>query len=276
VAIVANERDGKRSYLFEDGEERTFAATGVTLLRKVDHPDPDQQQTCAHLLSLLAKRAGRRDSETATRSMVDAQVARFHKKYPGGFFGSGWRSNARSAFAGQVRAGVMAQTQERFAPGRVSELLEKRKFVELWADALAMLEASGLTGGDLQRSQVPAEQQLLAEALAELMHGKQSYEHRFERWIAAYATVFKGAPSWQTATALPAMLNPVEHVYVEPTTFRKQLKLLALPSSFGSRPSGTAYTRCLSAAKSLANMLATRGEVPRDLIDIHDFIRVTV
>lgn len=276
VAIGSGEGDGKRSYLFEDGEERTFGAVGVTLLRTVDHPNADQQQTCAHLLSLLAKRAGRRDAETITRSTVDAQVARFQKKYPGGFFGSGWRSNTRSAFAGQVRAGVMAQTQERFGLDRVSELLEKRKFAELWGDALEMLNASGLAAGDLQRLQAPAEQQLLAEALADLAHGKQSYEHRFERWISAYASAFKSAPSWQTATALSAMLTPVEHVYVEPTAFRKQLKLLALPSTFGGRPSGTAYTRCLAAAKSLANMLATRGEVPRDLIDVHDFIRVTV
>jgi hypothetical protein len=28
-------------------------------------------------------------------------------------------------------------------------------------------------------------------------------------------------------------------------------------------------------AQALANMLAQRGEVPRDLLDVHDFVRVT-
>jgi hypothetical protein len=141
---------------------------------------------------------------------------------------------------------------------------------------LARLNASGMATGELVRARMPDEQRLLAEALAELLHGKQSYEHRFERWVGTYASVFKSAPSWQTATALSAMMTPVEHVYVEPTAFRKQLKRLALPSAFGSRPSGTAYLRCLGAAKSLANLLATHGEVPRDLLDVHDFIRATV
>lgn len=275
VGIVSGEGEGKRSYLFEDGEERTLGAAGVHLMRKVEHPDPDQQQTCAHLLALVAKRAGHRDAETS-KSTVDAQLVRFHKKYHEGFFGSRWRSAAKSAFAGQVRGGAMAETQKRLASDRVARLLEERKFAELWDDALARLNASGMATGELQRARMPDEQRLLAETLANLLHGKQSYEHRFERWIGAYASVFKSAPSWQTATALSAMMTPVEHVYVEPTAFRKQLKRLALPSAFGSRPSGAAYLRCLAAAKSLANMLATHGEVPRDLLDVHDFMRATV
>jgi hypothetical protein len=276
VGILSGEGEGKRTYLFEDGEERTLSATGVQLMRKVERLDAEQQQTCTHLLSLLAKRAGRRDAGAPTRSAVDAQLARFHKKYHGGFFGDGWRNAAKTAFAGQVRGGVMARTQERLGSERVAELLEKRNFAELWDDALAMLSASGLAAGELQPARLPAEHRLLAEALADLLHGKQSYDHRFERWIATYTSVFKRAPSWQTATALPAMLAPTEHVYVEPTAFRKQLKLLALPSAFGTRPSGATYVRCLAAAKSLANRLATHGEVPRDLLDVHDFVRATV
>lgn len=41
----------KRSYLFEDGEERTLGTAGVLWMLKVEHPDPDQQQTCGHLLA---------------------------------------------------------------------------------------------------------------------------------------------------------------------------------------------------------------------------------
>lgn len=276
VGIVTGEGEGKRSYLFEDGEERTLGVAGISHMQKVDHPDRDQQETCAHLLSLLAKREGRRSAEAPTRSAVDAQLGRFHRKYPGGFFGNEWRAAAKTAFAGQARGGVLSQIQTRFAADRVAELLEKQKFAELWEDAVQLLNASGLAAGDLQRARLPAEQRLLAEALAELLQGDQSYEHRFDRFIAAYVSLFKDSPSWQTTTALSALLVPVEHVYVEPAAFRKQLKLLALPSSFGARPTGAAYARCLSAAKTLANMLATRGEVPRDLLDVHDFIRATV
>jgi hypothetical protein len=275
VGILTGEGEGKRSYLFEDGEERTLGAAGIGHMRKVDRPDRDQQQTCAHLLSLLAKRAGRRGAEAPSKSAIDAQLARFHRKYPGGFFGNEWRNAAKTAFAGQARGGVMAQVQARFAAERVAGLLEQQKFAELWDDAIELLNASGLAAGDLQRARPPGEQRLLAEALRDLLHGEQSHEHRFDRFLSAYASVFKDPPSWQTTTALSALFVPVDHVYVEPTSFRKQLKLLALPSSFGARPTGAAYSRCLSAAKTLANMLATRGEVPRDLLDVHDFVRAT-
>lgn len=276
VGVITNEGEGKRSYLFEDGEERTLGPAGIGLMRKVDHPDRDQQQTCAHLLSLLAKRAGRRDAEAPSRAAVDTQLTRFHRKYPGGFFGKEWRNAAASAYAGQARSGVMGQVQQRFSAERVAELVEKQKTLELWDDAVQLLTVSGLAAGDIEAGRLPGEQRQLADALCDLLHGQQSYDHRFERWISAYASVFKDAPSWQTATALPALFNPIEHVYVEPAAFRKQLKVLALPGGFGGRPSGVAYTRCLTAAKTLANMLATRGEVPRDLLDVHDFIRRTV
>jgi len=117
---------------------------------------------------------------------------------------------------------------------------------------------------------------LLAEKTRELLHGRDTYEARFDRFIAAYESVFREAPSWQTATALPALMSPVDHVYVEPTSFRKQLKALSRYSAFAARPNGAAYTRCLGMAQSLANMLAARSEVPRDLLDIHDFVRFTV
>jgi hypothetical protein len=68
VGIVSSEGEGKRSYLFEDGEERTLGAVGVTLMRRVDRPDAEQRQTCAHLLSLLAKRTTRRDAEATARA----------------------------------------------------------------------------------------------------------------------------------------------------------------------------------------------------------------
>lgn len=276
VAIVVAEGEAKRSYLFEDGEERTLGAAGIGHMRKVDHPDREQQQTCAHLLSLLAKRGARRDAEAPSRAAVDAQLARFHRKYPGGFFGNEWRNAAKSSYAGRGRGGVMNEIQERFAQERVTARLEKQQFAELWDDAVELLRASGLATADLQRARPASEQRLLAEALSNLLQGEQSYEHRFDRFIATYASLFRDPPSWQTTTAFSALLVPIEHVYVEPTAFRKQLKLLALPSAFGARPGGAAYLRCLAAAKKLANMLATRGEVPRDLLDVHDFIRATV
>lgn len=275
VGIASGERDGKRSYLFEDGEERTLGATGIGLMRKVESPDRSQQQTCSRLLALLAKRASRPDArQTSIISGVEKQLTRFHKKYHAGFFGNEWREDAKVAFARKAR-GVAQQVQERLSVDRVAQLLAQQKFSVVWSDVVTLVNASGLTTGELSDTKEPGAQRALAEATNALLHGPESYDHRFDRWIAAYASEFGDAPSWQTATALSALMAPVDHVYVEPSAFRKQLRSLGRPATFGTRPASAAYARCLAAAQALANMLATRGEVPRDLLDVHDFIRTT-
>jgi len=116
----------------------------------------------------------------------------------------------------------------------------------------------------------------LGAAVRELLHGQGSHETRFDNFIACFDSAFGKPPGWQTATALSALMFPTAHVYVEPNAFRKQLKLLSRSSPLGARPSGASYARCLDMAHTLANQLAAKGEVPRDLFDVHDFIRVTV
>jgi hypothetical protein len=277
VGVLSAERDGKRSYLFEDGEERVMGAGGIELMRKVDQPNRDQQATCARLLALLAKREGRGGAEEAPGSAaVIKQLERLHKKFSGGFFSKEWRVDDKAMFARQTRASVVPKAQDQLSRKNLQNLVKEGKFEQLWGKAVAILDESGLAATQLRATSVKDQQQLIGMATFELLHGPDSYERRFDRFVAAYGTVFGETPSWQTATALPALMSPVDQVYVEPTSFRKQLKALSRYSAFVARPNSAAYQRCLSMAQALANMLAARGEVPRDLLDVHDFVRATV
>ena len=277
VGVLSGEQDGKRRYLFEDGEERILGAGGIELMDKVEVPDRDQQATCARLMTLLAKREGRAESaESPGVSAVIKQLARLHEKYPGGFFGKTWRSDEKISSSRQSRNAGAPKRKAALALKNLEKLERAQRYDEIWDQVVALLDESGLASGQLKAASGAEPQRLIAEKTRELLHGTGSYEARFDRFVAAYETVFHEAPSWQIATALPALMSPVDHVYVEPALFRKQLKALSRYSAFAARPNAAAYIRCLGMAQALANMLAARGEIPRDLLDVHDFVRVTV
>jgi hypothetical protein len=277
VGVLSGEEDGKRRYLFEDGEERIMGAGGIQLMFKVEHPDRDQQATCARLMALLAKRAGRTESaEAPGTAAVLRQLEKLRKKYPGGFFGKEWRSAEKVGDARQTRTTTAPKVQAELSSKNFEKLERTQRYEVIWGHVVTLLGESGLVSSPLKLPTGVDQLRLLTEKTRELLHGRDTYEARFDRFIAAYESVFREAPSWQTATALPALMSPVNHVHVEPTFFRKQLKALSRYSAFAARPNGAAYTRCLGMAQALANMLAARGEVPRDLLDIHDFVRVTV
>jgi len=277
VGVLSGEEDGKRRYLFEDGEERIMGAGGIQLMFKVEQPDRDQQATCARLMALLAKREGRSESaEAAGATTVVKQLERLHKKYQTGFFGKEWRSDEKNTYARQTRTTTAPKVQAELSAKNLEKLERAQRYNEIWGLVVKLLAESGLVPGQLKSPSNVEQQRLLAEKTRELLHGSDTYEARFDRFVAAYESALREAPSWQAATALPALMSPVDHVYVEPTSFRKQLKALSRYSAFAARPNGAAYTRCLGMAQGLANMLAARGEVPRDLLDVHDFVRFTV
>ncbi|MDF3068481.1 MAG: hypothetical protein K0R38_4082 [Polyangiaceae bacterium] len=277
VGVLSERGEGRCSYLFEDGEERTLGAQGMQLLRQVERPSREQQVTWTHLLNLLAKRRGPREPRVLSAdAAIEGQVERFRERFTSGFFGKPWNDQPGEATARRARQALVPKVQSLLSPERVAGAIAEQRIADVWHIAVTLLEESGMTSGSLPSPRGAEEQRQLAQAVVDLLHGTQSYERRFDRWVAAYVIAAGDGPSWQTATTLPALLSPVEHVYVDPQTFRKQLSSLGRPSTLGGRPSGVAYLRCLVAAQSLANLLAARGVIPRDLLDVHDFVRSTI
>lgn len=276
VSVLSGQRDGKRRYLFESGEERTMGAGSLDLMRKVEQPSNDQRATYARLVALLAKREKQTEPAKAPgATAVVKQLERFHKRYANGFFGKEWKSDKTSMHARQARGALVDKAQNTFAKENLGKLERTEKFEAVWNQVVASLTEAGMATAQLKPVSLPDHQRALSNAVLDLLYGAEAYERRFDRWVGVFESVFHEPPSWETATSLAALVTPLEHVLVEGPTFRKQLKALSRYSSFGARPAGGAYLRCLTMSQALANMLAERGEVPRDLLDVHDFIRVT-
>ncbi|HVY28238.1 MAG TPA: hypothetical protein VHB79_16895 [Polyangiaceae bacterium] len=271
MAVLADQFEGKRTYLFEDGEERTLGLAGIQLMRKVEEPDHEERATCAHLISRLSARSGKATVDAGAAG-VAKQLQRFLERYEGGFSGAAWRKDERAGLARRARHTVSKDARLRLSSRSLEQMLERAEFAAIWRAALELVTISGLA---VELGPLPAvsEQRVLAQALRDLLHDQRSFDYRFDRWVAVYLSVFSESPSWQAATVLPALMSPVEHLLIDQSSFRRQLTVLKRPSALGGRPSGAAYSRCVSAARSLANLLAAHGQVPRDLLDVHDFIR---
>jgi len=281
VGVLASEKDGKRRYLFENGEERTLANGFHQMMLRVETPSPDQQVAFARLQGILAGRARDPDAAGAkpTGWSLGNQLAKFRESYPAGVSDPDWIAEVRGGASGsQSRQSILKDAQEQLSAKAIDSLLSGQKFTELWELVVALVSRGNLVPSSQLKLKAPSGEPLrvLAVAIRELLHGTPSYDKRFDRFLSAFEAAVGAAPGWELATALSALVHPIEHVCIEPSMFKKQLKVSSIKRTIAARPSSTGYASFLSIARLVANKLAEQGEVPRDLWDVRDFIVFTL
>jgi hypothetical protein len=276
VGVLAGEVDGKRRFLFENGEERTLANGFEQLMKRVEGPTPEQQLAFARLQEVLSGRAKNRgDGREASGFTLAKQLVKFRETYSAGFSDPSWLEDVRGGAKGRVRTALTA-AEERLSAVALDSLASQPGSADAWQVARDILAASGLVpAAQLARTR-PSKEQRLADAIRELLHGTGAYEKRFDHFVSMFTTAFGAPPGWELATALSALVHPADHVCVETAMFKKQVKAVSAKRSIPAQPSGNGYATFLSVARLIANKLVERGEVPRDLLDVRDFIVFTM
>lgn len=274
LGVLTGERDGKRSYLFESGEERIIASAAWDMMRKVSPLDSEQEATLARLTALVARRQGRPDpSKPAGFSLVE-QLDTLRLSFPRGLRDAEWKTEGR---AGRLRGQRLSDAQNALSMASLDALLKAQQFEAVWTLVAKTLRSSELVPNEqlkvVAASGTPPQ---IAGAVRELLYGSATLEQRIDRFVVAYETAFKKQPRWETVTALLALSFPSEYVLVDLASFRKQLKALGAKGTLPPRPTGAAYARCANAARVVSGKLAEGGELPQDLLDVHDFIRFTL
>ena len=275
VGVLAGEKDGKRRYLFENGEERTLANGFDQLMKRVERPTPDQQLAFARLQGVLAGRA-KNGGEGGKPSgfALSSQLVKLRETYPSGFSDPRWLEDVRGGANGRLRTALAAAEEQLSA--KALDSLTSRSPADVWQVVRDVLASSGLVpAAQLALKQSSGEREL-AGAIRELLHGTGAHDKRFDRFVATFTAAFGAPPGWELVTALSALVHPLDHVCVEPTTFRKQVKAVSAQRSVSARPSAGGYATFLSVARLIANKLTEQGEVPRDLIDVRNFIVFTM
>jgi hypothetical protein len=284
IGVLAWETGGKRGYLFEDGEERTMANGFHNLMRKVEQPSPDQKAASVRLQRLLMARANAQSTSPGANGLnFSHQLMSFRDSYPAGLLDPKWVLDIRGEGAEQRsprhRSSLILSAQEQLSVSVLDALIANQQYEELYDLIVSVLSHTDLVpSAQLKKSKTANRdrQRDLANSARELLYGTQPYAQRFDRYVAALAA-YSGEPTrWEMATALSAVVHPSEHICIHPMNFRLQLKAAGSRETIATRPNCAAYTRLLAVARVIAKKLGDQNELPRDLLDIHDFIRATL
>jgi len=282
VGVLAWEADGKRGYLFENGEERTMANGYFELMRRVEQPSADERAAYARLQGILAARASANASTQLGATFADL-VAKFRETYAGGLQDPRWIEEVRGEGVERRtprhRNAMVRDAREQLSSSVLDALISSQRHDHLWNQVTSVLGRTDLVPASQLRNpkSVDVQQQRgLAVAVRDLLYGETPYEKRFERYLGALTGFFGEPARWEIATALSALVNPTEHVCVHPTIFRQQLKATGSRGTVAARPSSAAYTRLLVVARFVGGQLVGQGEEPRDLLDVRDFMQIAL
>jgi hypothetical protein len=282
VGVLAWEADGKRGYLFANGEERTMAGDFFELMRRVEQPNAEEQAAYARMQRILAARAKADDSARRGATFAD-HVERFRETYADGLQDAKWiveiRGEGAERRSPRHRDAVLEEAKEQLSSAALDAMLGSLKHEQLWDLVTSILGRTDLVpAAQLKKpkSVTPEQQRGLAIAARELLYAKTPYEQRFDRYLGALAAFYGEPARWEIATALSAIVHPGEHVCVQPAVFRQQLKATGSSGTVAAKPSNAAYGKLLAIARFVGTQLNNQSEAPRDLLDVLDFIRIAL
>ena len=281
VGVLAWEDGGKRGYLFADGEERTLASGFYELMGRVEEPSPEQEAASVRLHRMLAGRGHARHVATQVQGPTfHDQIARLRETYPNGLQDSKWVEEVRGEGAQsrslRHREALITEAREQFSAEKLDALIGNQLYAQVWELIAGVLSHSDLVPKvQLKHPKAANDEQRrdLAVAVRELLYGKGPYEKRFDRFVAALEVHAGGPACWEIATALSAVVYPTDHMCIQPTLIRKQLKTICSPGAApAAKPSGAEYNRIMAVVRVVSKKLGEQGEVPRDLLDVLDFM----
>lgn len=277
LAVVAWDQVDKRGYQFEDGKLRVFTHDFYRMLEEVD-PPADQTR---RVLEQLGRAMGRREAVRSKGGVlvpVAEQIAYFKEQYPDGFSGDAWTRKMRGDGAKTVlkrhRDPTLTRARERLAPKKLKRLINARQYDAVVDSLVDVLEQTNLvTSGKLGplRSATQRRREAIALALPQLLYGEGPFASRFDELVRGI-----GEPSWELATAPMALVYPEAHACIKPGVFNQQALWMAPHFAHSRRPTGETYQRYLKMALAVSRLLEEAGVPPRDLLDVHDFIDLTL
>lgn len=285
LAVLAWERDGKRAYLFEGGMLKVLAEPFFELMQPTTEPvengESIVQRLAKHLEANDAIRTSTRASLPPSVSLQD-QLGLLRGEYEGDFAGNDWQEKVRGI--GQQRRlkrhrnPAVEQARNDLSQAQLEAYGNDKKYVEAWTALVEVMSASDLAPPkqvEALRKRVDRANQQSVEVLSTLLYGDVPFAECFDAFIKELRRVLGATPSWELATAVLTLVHPEVHVCVRKTSFQKQAELRLTSVSNIQRPNSAGYMSCLELATTLQEDLKRAGAKPEDLLDIHDFVKLT-
>lgn len=278
LAVMAWDNFDKRGYQFEDGKLRIFKRGFYRLLEEVDPPADQTRRVLERLGRASERLEAVKNSKSDVLIPLAEQIAYFKEQYPDGFGGDSWTAKMRGRGAKKAlkrhRDPVVKRARKLLARERLERLIEARQHDEVIEALVDVLGRTNLvTASKLEplRCANTRQREVIAVALQRLLHGDGPFDARFDDFVRS-----TGEPSWELATAPMALVHPEEHVSVKPSVFNQQALWMAPRLEQTRHPTAQAYHRYHRMALAVSDQLVAAGVKPRDLLDLHDFINVTL
>lgn len=286
-ALLLWRREEKRAYQFEDGSMRVFAERFCSMLQPALHPDPAlraqlRNQAMADGHVGVAGKTGKGSTNRRPMPTVADQAAVFRNLFEDGFQGAAWRNACRAPDGKRALKRHVDPAVER-AQAELSEDVLRAHLAAANPRAVVDTIVSIVGSTTLAtKTQLTAISELevdagLGLAFVEYLHdvrgGARGPLDRLRLELARLG--LKKVP-WTVLSAAKALLHPDMHLFVRPTAVRQQAKLLMPNFKLSTVPTPECYARALEMAVGIRNELRAAGLAPRDLLDVAEFMRVTL
>jgi hypothetical protein len=281
AACIAWEREGKRGFQFEDGHIRVFNAAYGHLMEAIDV----SRERADSLLALAGRAAAPPAAAVAAGVRepitLDQQLAYLRTSYPDGFAGEAWTREHRThptRNAKRHRDPAIVRARVQLAQSTIEGWITSGRALHGVATLRDLLDSTDLVGPaaiKLLAGGDPFTATRMVAALRDLLWSELPIGRRFEQWVTALTSGGRAA-SWALATAPLALVHPDQQVCVNQASFQAQAAWLAPELQLGSLPQAPVYERALRMAVGIRELAGERGMPPADLLDIHDFIALTL
>lgn len=279
LAVLAWEQGDKRGYQFEDGKLRVMMHGYFHLLEPIEVPAVRAASLLAHVDLSAAQRQPTQQKRPAAPPMTfEDQLAVFAHFHPGGFAGDDWGKKVRGdGVSKRLKRHLdpaVRDAQEQLSAEKLDELRAAGQGAEVFETVLAILGRSAL----VQKKQLKPMESLaeerrdsFASALRALLYGDAPFAER----LAAYLREIPEA-GWELATVLPALVHPQNCVCVRPSIFQQQALGLKQRIRHSRAPQADVYSRYEAMARTLREKLVEAEIVPRDNLDVYEFMWTTL
>lgn len=281
LAAIVWEREGKRGYRFEDGSERVFKEGYFHLFESAPAVGEAAEKLLAsiHRDRVEAAKGGKKTASAlpVQGPALEELIAVFHEEYPGGFADAEWVSKRRGEGvkrrAKRHRKAALEQAASLLAREALDERIAAADAEGVIQRVVDVLGATDLvTNKQLEVLTKARPTPALAQALRDLMHEPDPDGIRFDDVLKLLVRSPGGNPSWSLMTAMRAVVDPHNDVCVRPSVFFDAVRVVSPSQAKKVSPQGGQYNRLAAIARDLRQRLCDAGEVPRDMLDVYDFV----
>lgn len=290
LAILAWETPTRRHFQFQDGRLRTFKRGFEHLFEQVDKPLDVAIPVVSELESRVDRTLTRRNPRRKRLQFKEPeatfadQVVYFRDNFPEGFQDEAYVRKVREPAEGRKprkrhRQPAIDRAQKELSKHRLDELIETGEYSKVHEAAVNLMKSTSLV---TPKARKPLEtlpesaHEDFAFALRALLHGEGPIFDRFARFVASLTHENSRPPRWGLCTSILALADPTEHVPVKPSTFRQQALFMAPRLRYEKQPTAGLYERYRKMVLAVKGRLEDEGLQPRDLLDVYEFIWITL